>query len=287
MIVAPSEIPIVTSIAGLSKTRKAWFCDVWGVLHNGEKAFDRAVDACRTFKEQGGIIVLISNSPRPSPGVIELLRGLGIFENTFNALVTSGDVTRSLVAEREREPMFHLGPERDRSFFDGLNVKFTPPTKAAVIVCTGLFDDENETPEDYAEMLQGFARRGVPMICANPDLVVERGSRLLPCAGALAVLYAAMGGTVIQAGKPFRPIYELAFEKLQGRVEPADVLAIGDGIDTDIKGAAGIGLDAVYIASQVHLRAGMKPERLNSEVLRTLFRELPFRPVAAMSELVW
>jgi HAD superfamily hydrolase (TIGR01459 family) len=183
--------------------------------------------------------------------------------------------------------MYHLGPERDHGFFEGLSVRFVPAQDATVVVCTGLFDDENEKPEDYDEMLRAFLRRDVLMICANPDLVVERGEKLLPCAGALAERYTAMGGSVIQAGKPFRPIYDLAFEKIQQNVEPGEILAIGDGVHTDIKGAAQLGIDAIYIASHVNLASGTKSQTLTSKTLQTLFNKLPFRPVAGMSQLSW
>ena len=286
-------IPVVSSIAELSEGRKAWFCDVWGVLHDGLTAFEPAVDACRAFKARGGEIVLVSNSPRPSGAVLKHLSSLGVRSGSFNALVTSGDVTRGLVEAHAGEGVFHLGPERDLCLFEGLNVAFAPPEKAVAAVCTGFFHEDRETPEDYDAILAALAARGVPMICANPDLAVERGNRLLPCAGLLAERYAALGQTVIQAGKPYRPIYDAAMRKLSIPLARKDILAIGDGIDTDIKGAHAQGIDSVYIASRVHYgdrarldgAAGAGAEGMR--YLGRLFAGKPFRPAAAMSRLRW
>jgi HAD superfamily hydrolase (TIGR01459 family) len=278
-----ASIPILASIASVSAARKAWLCDVWGVLHNGAEVFQSAVEACLIFKERGGRVILISNSPRPASGVLPLLDNLGVERSSFDALITSGDVTRALVAENADKPIFHLGPERDHNFFDGLAINFVPAAEAAIMVCTGLFHDEYETPEDYDDMLRVLAARNIPMICGNPDLVVERGNHLLPCAGALAARYAALGQTVIQAGKPYQPIYDLALSKLPG-IAKHEILAIGDGADTDIKGAAALGIDAVYIASRVHLN---NDQDLTPEALCELFRNRAFRPLAALPQLRW
>ncbi len=279
-----AAIPILTSVAGVSENRKAWLCDVWGVLHNGVTVFAPAIEACRAFKQRGGEAVLISNSPKPSEAVLDHLDSLGVPRDCFNALVTSGDVTRGFVETYSGEPLFHLGPERDRCLFDGLDVEFALAPKAVVIVCTGFFDEENEVAEDYDGMLAEFAARRVPMICANPDLVVERGSKLLPCAGLLAERYAALGQTVVQAGKPYRPIYEAALRKLTKLLPKSEILAIGDGIDTDIKGASGQEIDSIYIASRVHIADG---SAANGQLFERLFASRPFHPIAAMPHLRW
>ncbi len=286
MIYERAPIPVLTSVAGLSATRRAWLCDVWGVLHNGEEVFQPAIEACQTFREHGGRVILVSNSPRPAFGVLALLEEIGVPNRTFDTLVTSGDVTRALVAENADKPIFHLGPEHDRAFFDGLPVRFVEAADAEVLVCTGLFHDEYETPEDYDGMLREFSARNVPMICGNPDILVERGNVLLPCAGALAARYAALGQTVIQAGKPYMPIYDLALSKIPG-IEKHEILAIGDGADTDIKGAAALGVDALYIASRVHLNGDGQARELTPEAVHELFRNRPFRPLAALSQLCW
>ena len=281
------SIPILTSVSGVSASRKAWFCDVWGVLHDGVTVFQPAVRACLKFRERGGQVILISNSPRPTQGVLGLLDSLGVPRECFDALVTSGDVTRALVAADLDKPMFHLGPERDRSFFDGLAVKFVPVEQAEIVVCTGFFHEERETPEDYDGMLATLAERHATMICANPDLVVERGHQLLPCAGALAARYGALGQTVIQAGKPYRPIYDLAMQKLATPLPRADILAIGDGIDTDIKGASAFGIDAIYIVSRVHIQKDADRLSMETKGLEDVFSERPFRPIGALARLAW
>jgi HAD superfamily hydrolase (TIGR01459 family) len=281
------EIPILNGVAEISQNRKAWLCDVWGVLHDGLTAFPSAIEACRMFTRRGGEVILISNSPRTSAAVLDHLHSVGVPGGCFNALVTSGDVTRSFVEAFSAEPLFHIGPERDSCLFEGLNVQFAPPAKAAAIVCTGFFDEDNEVPEDYDGLLSQFAARGVPMICANPDLVVERGSKLLPCAGLLAERYLALGQTVIQAGKPYRPIYEAAMRKFSTPLLPAELLAIGDGVGTDIKGASSQGIDSIYIASRVSMGDAAEDAKLSQQMLGRLFAERPFGPTAAMPQLRW
>ena len=281
-----APIPILGGVRGVSSGRKAWLCDVWGVLHDGVTAFPSAIDACRRFRNGGGKVVLISNSPKPFFAVAEHLRSLKVPDDCFDALVTSGDAARVLLAARREPCVFHVGPERDASFFDGLDIKLGPPPEATLIVCTGFFDEEHETAEDYDKLFTAFAARRIPMLCANPDLMVERGARLLPCAGALGERYAALGQTVIQAGKPFQPIYEVALGQLGDIISRAEILAIGDGVDTDVKGAYAHGIDPIYIASHVHLgNAANHP--LTTDTLAKLFEDRPFRPIAAMSRLGW
>jgi HAD superfamily hydrolase (TIGR01459 family) len=282
----PGPIPILSGLAGITDSRKAWFCDVWGVLHDGVSAFPAAVDACRAFLRRGGEIILVSNSPRTSAPVLEHLHLVGVPRDCFTALVTSGDVTRSYVEAYAGKPMFHLGPERDKCLFEGLKVQFVSAKSAGIAVCTGFFDEDQETVEDYEPMLAALAARGVPMICANPDLVVERGSRLVPCSGLLAQRYEALGRTVIQAGKPYPPIYEAAMRKLSKPLPRSAILAIGDGIHTDIVGACAQGIDAIYIASRVNLGDAAE-DGLTPPMLEALFASRPFRPAAAMPHLRW
>jgi len=273
-------------LAEIAASRKAWFCDVWGVLHDGISAFPAAVDACRAFLRSGGEVVLVSNSPRTSAPVLEHLQIAGVPRDCFTALVTSGDVTRGFVEVYAVEPMFHLGPERDKCLFEGLKVQFVSAKSAMVAVCTGFFDEDQETVEDYEPMLASLAVRGVPMICANPDLMVERGSRLMPCSGLLAQRYAALGQTVIQAGKPYAPIYQAAMRQLSRPLPQSAILAIGDGIHTDIEGACAQGIDAIYIASRVNLGEEAE-DGLTPPMLDRLFAGKPFRPAAAMPHLRW
>jgi len=281
-----TPIPILTSISSLASGSEAWIVDIWGVMHNGARAFQMAADACRTFRQQGGSVLLLSNAPRPFTAVVAQLDGLGVARAAYDAGVTSGDVARQMIATWQGRPLLHIGPARDRGLFEGLTLDFADANRAAVIVCSGLFDDTKETPQDYAELFAGLIARRVPMICANPDLVVERGDRLVYCAGALAAEYAAMGGEVSYAGKPHWPVYERALavlDELRGRsTAKAKVLAIGDGIETDLRGAHIAGLRSVFIASAIHA-----PEGLNSATLGKLFHARPFAPIAALAALAW
>ncbi len=244
-------------------------CDVWGVLHNGVDAYPEAGEALSAARATGKVVVLITNSPRPWPGVKSQLRLLGVPDEAYDAIVTSGDVTRALIAEGPKK-LFLIGPDRDMPLLEGLDVTRVGAAEAEGIVCTGLFDDETETPEDYTEMLGAFVRRGVPMICANPDLMVERGARVIPCAGALAALYGAMGGEIRIAGKPHAPIYAAslaAARALRGDVDPARVIAIGDGMPTDVRGALDQGLDLLYISGGVHAGDYLTDGRIDEALL--------------------
>jgi HAD superfamily hydrolase (TIGR01459 family) len=286
MNAGPASIPILAGLAGIAAGRKAWFCDIWGVLHDGLKPFPAAIDACRTFIRGGGEVVLVSNSPRTSPPVAAHLANVGVPRDCYSSIVTSGDVTRRFVEAYAAEPMFHLGPDRDKCLFEGLKLQFVSARSAKVAVCTGFFDEDQETVEDYEPMLTSLAARKVPMICANPDLIVERGERIIPCAGLLAKRYTELGQTVIQAGKPHSPIYEAAAAKLSAPLAQSAILAIGDGAGTDIQGAAAQGIDAIYVASRVNMR-DFGERGLTQESLDGLFAARSYRPFAAMAALKW
>lgn len=228
--------------------------DVWGVLHNGVSAFPDAAIALEAARNAGKTVVLITNSPRPAPGVITQLRALGIPDTAYDRIITSGDVTRGLIAEGPKK-VFLLGPERDLPLLEGLDVEIVSEQDAEAVVCTGFFDDETETPEDYTDMLKGFVARKVPLICANPDLVVERGERIIPCAGAMAAYFEQLGGEVRIAGKPHAPIYAAclaAAQEVRGPFAKDRILAIGDGMPTDVKGAISNGLALLYISDGIH-----------------------------------
>jgi HAD superfamily hydrolase (TIGR01459 family) len=279
-------IPILGSIAGLASGRDVWLMDIWGVIHNGVTPFAPACEACTQFRLAGGVVLLLSNAPRPADSVAAQLDRIGVPRFAYDSILSSGDAARALVSGYAGQPVFHLGPERDLAVFEGLGVTLASAEEADVVCCTGLFDDEIETPADYAELLAGLAARKLPMICANPDLTVARGDRIVYCAGALAADYEARGGSVAYAGKPYLPIYDMAFQRiaaLKGAPVPRErILAIGDGITTDIKGAAAAGLDSVYVASGVHAPGG-----LSAEALAELFPGAAIRPIAALPALAW
>lgn len=278
---------VLSSIAPLADTADVWFMDIWGVLHNGRAPYAGAVDAGIHFREQGGTVILVSNSPRPRAGVIRQLNEIGVDHASYDDVVTSGDVSRALIQAQAPGPMLHIGPERDRPLFDALGVDLTTAADAKVAVCSGLYDDETETPGDYAALLEDLCRRSVPMICANPDLKVERGGRIIYCGGAIAEAYEKLGGSVAYAGKPFAPIYESALEMAAGlrgdAVDKGRIMAIGDGAATDIRGASAAGIRSVFISSKVHVESG---EDLGDAAER-LFAGLDMKPVALMTALVW
>lgn len=271
----------------LSAAYPVWFCDIWGVIHNGYEPFANTVACLAKHREQGGVVVLVSNSPRSEAGILRQLDEIGVARAAYDAAVTSGDVTRTLMAEAPAHKLFHLGPERDLSIFHGLKVERVPLEQAGAVICTGLFHDDRETPEDYEALLADMLSRKLPMICANPDKMVRKGSRLLYCAGSLAERYAALGGEVSMAGKPYAPIYDLARRKAQAlhgkQVAAGDVLAIGDVPETDIKGAADQGFACLYVTGGVREHV----EDMASELAH--IRELvpKARIVAAVPELVW
>jgi HAD superfamily hydrolase (TIGR01459 family) len=283
-----TAIPVLQSIAPLAASTDLWFVDIWGVMHNGVKPFATSVAACEAFRKQGGTVLLVTNSPRPRESVGSQLDGLGVTRSAYDGIVSSGDVSRSLIDACAGKPILHVGPERDLPVFKGLRASpGATADDAAVAVCTGLYDDETETPADYAGMLAKLKSRDVPMICANPDQKVERGGRIIYCAGAIARAYEAMGGKVSYAGKPFQPIYDLALDigsKLRGGPVPKDrILAIGDGVATDIAGATNFGIRSVFIASGVHVNDG---EPIGDAAAR-LFASAATSPIAVMNAFVW
>lgn len=248
----------MTAIPGLAAIADRYdvlLCDVWGVIHNGRESFPAACEALARFKGAGGQVVLLSNAPRPAAAVFSQLDQLGVPRSAWGDFVTSGDATRTLLAARAPGPAWAIGPERDFPLYEGLGLDFAGPEAAAFIACTGPFDDTVETPEDYRERFVLAAERGLTMICANPDRVVQRGDSLIYCAGALADLYAELGGQVLMAGKPFAPIYDLALATAGGP-DRSRVLCIGDGIPTDVKGANGQGLDCLFVLGGIHAAEG-------------------------------
>ncbi len=265
---------IVPDLLAAAEGYDAILCDVWGVIHDGVESFPAACAALAAFKAARGPVVLISNSPRPSADVVAQLQALGVPDAAWSGFVTSGDATRVELARRAPGPAWAIGPARDSTLYAGLGLKFAGPQGAAFICCTGLEDDEAETADHYRGALETAAARGLTMICANPDRVVRRGARLVPCAGALADLYESLGGEVVIAGKPHRAIYDLALEeatRLLGRpVERARVLCIGDGLATDAAGAAAQGLDLLFVAAGIHeaevvdAQGRLLPERLEA-----------------------
>ncbi|MCB1475603.1 MAG: TIGR01459 family HAD-type hydrolase [Rhodobiaceae bacterium] len=263
------------------------FCDIWGVVHNGVRAWEGACDALVRFRADGGKVALVTNAPRPAAAVRAMLDRLAVPTGAYDTIVTSGDLTRAEIGRHDGASVFHLGPGRDLSLFEGFSVRRVEAADAEFIVNTGLFDDENETPEDYRELLSQCRARDLPMVCANPDIVVERGDRLIHCAGALAELYQDMGGQVLWAGKPHAPVYDRALEMLNaGDTSRARMLAIGDSIRTDMTGAARYDIDGLFIAGGIH---GSEIGRGANDraPMEAAFGAAGVSPRAVMSLLVW
>jgi HAD superfamily hydrolase (TIGR01459 family) len=284
---------LVDGLHALAPSYKGILCDVWGVLHNGVAAFEGAHKALRAYREEtGGKVVLITNAPRPAKQVGEMLAGLGVPDGTYDDIVTSGDVTREVLVAQGRKTLLHIGPNRDQPLYWNLEATFTQnDDEAEAISCTGLVDDETETPDDYRERLQKLADRGLPMICANPDIVVERGDRLIWCAGALARLYEDLGGTVSILGKPHAPIYTAAMKRLArlagAEIGREDVLAIGDGLPTDIRGAVSQDIDVLFITAGIHASDFGPSDAPDEHLIRRRLAEEGLRARAALPRLWW
>jgi HAD superfamily hydrolase (TIGR01459 family) len=265
--------------------------DVWGVVHNGITAYPDAGEALKRFRAGGGTVILVSNSPRPGIPVMSQLDHYGVIRAAYDGIVTSGDVTRALLTERPGAKVLHVGPKRDIPIFDGLDIQFTDLDAADCVVCSGLFDDEVETPEHYRELLTKIRARGLTMICGNPDVVVERGDRLVYCAGAIADLYGALGGEVIYAGKPHRPIYTEALRmagELRGSPPPLGrILAIGDSVRTDLAGAAGLSVDCLFVTAGIHAEELGERHDPDLGALAQMFAQAGVEPKAVTPRLVW
>ena len=264
---------------------------VWGVIHNGVAAFPPACDALAAFRKAGGTVILVTNAPRPHEAVIRQLDRLHAPREVYDNIVSSGDVTRSVIAQRPGQSVFHLGPERDHAIFEGFDLRFADVETADYVVCSGLFNDETETPDDYREMLAVMRKRNLFMVCGNPDVVVERGHELIYCAGAIADLYATMGGDVLYAGKPYAPIYEMALHKaesIRNETTPLSrVLAIGDSVRTDFTGATRQGIDCLFVTAGIHAEEFGGRDVPDEEAVKTIFDETGSLPKAVTHRLAW
>jgi len=291
---------LVRGLADLASGYKVILSDVWGVVHNGLVAFERAAEALGRYRAGGGKVVLMTNSPNPSRFVETQLVRLGVTRKAYDAIVSSGDVTVSLLVARAGARLFHLGPPNETALFEevlalcGEAPRVVPLKQANFVLCTGLADPWHETPADYEELLAAMRARNLELICANPDIVVEDGGKLFYCAGAIADRYAGAGGMVIQAGKPFAPIFTRALELAWGpgtkTIDRARVLVIGDAMRTDIKGAHDQGFDSLFVTSGIHrkeLHGGAEGAALDAAAFRQFMEAADFAPTAAIPELVW
>jgi HAD superfamily hydrolase (TIGR01459 family) len=292
------DIPTVAGLSALAQNYDAILCDVWGVLIDGARHFKAAAAALRAFRAGGGTVVLITNASRPSLEVRRQLEQFGLPGDCYDDLVSAGELTLREIVARNGAACHHLGPKRDIGLFEaagrqlGAPVRLVGPRDADYVVCTGLIDEDHETPEDYDSRLEELRRRDLVMLCANPDIVVEVGDRLYWCAGALARRYADLGGDVRMFGKPHAPIYEAALARIdelkRAPTPRRRVLAIGDGADTDLRGAGAAGLDCLFITRGVHREElHRRGEELDRRALARLLARAKTKPVALAREVVW
>ena len=281
----------LSGLSQLAERYDAVFSDVWGVIHNGVAAHPGAAEALVNYRRGGGRVVLITNAPRPSGPIIDMLDRLGVSRDAYDAIVSSGDATRAMISAYSGKVIHHVGPPtEDDSLYEGLNVVRGPAEEAQVVVVTDL-DTDDDTPDMYHERVKLWLSRNLPLIAANPDRVVEHGDRLIYCGGALADLYEARGGMVRMAGKPYRPIYAEALrlaEQAAGRpLDREKILAIGDSVRTDAIGAANFNIDLLFITGSIHaseLDAFGKPA---PQAIRDLVAPSGVRLAGFMPRLVW
>lgn len=286
-----ASVPIITSVRDLAGRYDVLLSDVWGVVHDGRRAYAGAGDAFARFRAAGGTVLLLSNAPMPSDWVAHVLDEKGVRRDSWDAIVSSGDMTLAHVIERGFGRVHHIGTPRDLPLLNKMPARRVPLAEAEAIVCTGLVDDRNETASTYRPLLEQALSRRLPLLCANPDLIVDVGGEILLCAGVIAELYEQMGGSVFWGGKPYLPVYRRAMEtvaRLRGSAVPLSrVLAIGDAVRTDIAGAAAFGIDSVFIGQGIHRDEVLRNGGLDAAGLERLLAGQPRQPLAAMVGVEW
>ena len=294
----PLPVRLVTGLSELASGYDVVLSDIWGVVHNGESCFSASAEALMRFRQGGGTVVLITNAPRPNGPVRAQLDRLRVPRDAFDDVVTSGDVTIASILSRAGQPLFHIGPDRDHALYEaaaavGPAPQLAPLPEAGFVVCTGLTGDETGVPEDYDGTLDAMLARRLPLICANPDLVVHVGEQLRYCAGAIAERYREKGGDVVYAGKPHAPIYEACLAKAEARrgapVDRRRVLAIGDALRTDVAGAVLQGIDVLFVTSGIHRDESHRTGdgQLDGDAFQAMIEAAQHRPTAAIPALAW
>ena len=282
---------LATRLSALAPRYNAVLSDVWGVIHNGVAAHPAAPEALQRYRQAGGKVVLITNAPRTAAPILAMLDRMGVPRDAYDGLISSGDVTRAMIAPYRGKVIHHIGPPtEDDSLYDGLGVIRGSAEDAEAVVVTDL-DTDDDTPEMYRARMQLWLRRKLPLICANPDRVVEHGGRIIYCGGALADLYEAHGGRILMAGKPYRPIYDQALKMLEtaaGRgIQRSSVLAIGDSVRTDAIGAATAGLDLYFITGSIHAADFAKAAAPDPAAVEALVAPSGARLVGFAPRLAW
>jgi len=288
----PSPPPVIEHAADLLSAHDVLFCDVWGVLHDGNKAFASACDALLRFRAGGGTVILVSNAPVPGERVAVMLDARDVPREAYDGIIASGEIALRYIADKGYRRLYCIGPrDRDAATFTRLAAEEVGIDDADAILCTGLNDDRSETANDYRPVLERARERALPFVCANPDLVVDVGGTQYLCAGAIADLYERMDGEVFWAGKPHANAYEAATtlaERIRGASVPRDrILAVGDSLRTDLKGAEAFGIKAIFVASGIHRDETMGAGVLAHDKLERLFAPPAPGAVAVMSRLAW
>lgn len=291
-LIVPPPPRIITKAGDLLARYDVLYCDVWGVVHDGHNAFPEANEALKRFRDNGGTVILVSNAPVPAFRVERMLDMRAVDRSAWDAIVSSGAIALQHVADERWERVYYIGPRaRDAAFFQSSKAKEAALEDAEAVVCTGLEDDVNETAEDYRPVLEKARERDLPFVCANPDLVVDVGGQHYVCAGALADLYEHMGGAVFWCGKPHASAYDTAKAEARrirdAEIAPDRVLAIGDALRTDLRGAANAGHDALFVASGIHRRDVIENGQIHPERLATLFGPGTPPALAAIDKLRW
>ncbi len=280
---------LISGLSEIASDHDALICDVWGVIHDGQAHHPAAADALFRFREKQGPVVLLTNAPRVPEEVAVQCRSYGLPDGCYDAIVSSGGAARDELARRSATktlPLYYIGPDRDLTMIAGLDIVRSDIDQAEVVLAIGLVDDMTETPADYTSRLEAMRARGLTMLCANPDLVVHRGEKLVYCAGSLAHAYEGMGGQVIYYGKPHLAVYAAALQaaSLAVAAPPKRPLAVGDGLYTDIKGANAAKLDVLFVADGVH---GEDVEPYTAVHLSNLFARFGARAATVTRTLKW
>lgn len=280
---------LISQLSDIAHSYDALFCDLWGCVHNGREVYPAAIAALRQFKAGGGYVVLMTNAPRPNAAVIAGFARLGLTPDAYDIVVSSGDAAKAaMIAGMVGQNVYHLGPDKDLSLFENAPaITRVPLADAQGIICTGPFHEDTETPADYRATFLLAKSRGLKLLCANPDLVVDLGDRRIYCAGALAALYDEMGGESLYFGKPHPPIYDLARARIAGfGINDDRILCVGDGIGTDIRGGVAEGLDSLFITGGLSADAfGPNPETPDESLLDTWLSGQSLSPTACMGRL--
>ena len=287
---------IISGLAHVAPDYKGFILDLWGVVHNGHEPYPGALDCMAKLREDGRPLILLSNAPRTNGFVVEFLENMGVKRSFYDHILTSGDITRQVLERRDHKLLegagkkfYQIGAVRDKGLEDGLDyTRVSDITEAGFIICTGLVNDEIETPDDYLPLLQEARRHDLPMLCANPDLTVMRGQKSIYCAGSIAALYARLGGRVELFGKPYPEVYRQAMEKL-GIGDAKEILAVGDSMRTDIRGATDAGIDSILIGGGIHaeewgLKSGEAP---SADQIAAIAKLHNVTPTYVIGHMVW